>query len=320
MCGLRRLAPLLFAWAFVLAATASCDLAPSTWPTLWNDPERMVAIGDLHGDLEKARSALRLAGAIDENDLWIGGELVVVQTGDICDRGPYDRAIFDLLDRLAAEARDAGGAVQRVLGNHELLNATGYMNYVAPGGFAAFYDFFDLYADDPTLADFPEEERPRRGAMRPTGPYALVLAQADVARRIGRTVFVHGSLLPDHAEYGIERMSDETRAWLRGEREAPPTIVSGIENPMASRRFGYDPDQTTCDLAEEALDAAGAERMVIGHTIQYDGANSVCGGHVWRIDTGMSSYYKDGPVEVLELTPRGARVLTADDGVENMVK
>ncbi len=36
-------------------------------------PVRVVAIGDLHGDLEAARSALRLAGAIDEQDQWIGG-------------------------------------------------------------------------------------------------------------------------------------------------------------------------------------------------------------------------------------------------------
>jgi hypothetical protein len=115
-------------------------------------------------------------------------------------------------------------------------------------------------------------------------------------------------------------MNDETSAWLRGERDAPPTYMSGTETPMTSRRFGYDVDDAACDLAAEALDAAGAARMVIGHTIQYGGANSVCAGAVWRIDTGMSSYYKDGPVEVLELTPEGARLLTADDGVKNMVR
>src|SRR5262245_15699758 len=40
-------------------------------------PDRTVAIGDLHGDLDAARRALRLAGAIDANDKWIGGKLVV---------------------------------------------------------------------------------------------------------------------------------------------------------------------------------------------------------------------------------------------------
>ena len=35
-----------------------------------------MAIGDLHGDLSAARTALRLAGAIDSTDTWIGGDLV----------------------------------------------------------------------------------------------------------------------------------------------------------------------------------------------------------------------------------------------------
>lgn len=42
-------------------------------------PERLVAIGDLHGDLQKARRALRLAGVVDEKDRWVGGKTVVVQ-------------------------------------------------------------------------------------------------------------------------------------------------------------------------------------------------------------------------------------------------
>ncbi len=71
--------------------------------------ERIVAIGDLHGDLEVTQRVLRLAGAIDENDRWIGGDLVVVQTGDQLDRGDDERAILDLFARL----RDEAEAVQR---------------------------------------------------------------------------------------------------------------------------------------------------------------------------------------------------------------
>src|SRR5580700_4901918 len=56
---------------------------------------RIVAIGDLHGDLDHARRALRLAGAIDVQDQWTGGRLVVVQTGDEIDRGDDDRSILD---------------------------------------------------------------------------------------------------------------------------------------------------------------------------------------------------------------------------------
>src|SRR4051794_38999116 len=63
-------------------------------------PARIVAIGDLHGDLEATRAALKLAGAIDDKDHWAGGALMVVQTGDQLDRGDGERAILDLLDRL----------------------------------------------------------------------------------------------------------------------------------------------------------------------------------------------------------------------------
>lgn len=42
---------------------------------------RLVAIGDLHGDLRKARRAFRLGGLTDENDRWIGGTTTAVQVG-----------------------------------------------------------------------------------------------------------------------------------------------------------------------------------------------------------------------------------------------
>lgn len=40
---------------------------------------RLVAVGDLHGDLGKARRAFRLAGLIDAQDRWAGGTTTVVQ-------------------------------------------------------------------------------------------------------------------------------------------------------------------------------------------------------------------------------------------------
>ena len=42
----------------------------------------------------------------------------------------------------------------------------------------------------------------------------------------------------------------------------------------------------------KALDALGLRRMVVGHTPQITaGINACCGGRVYRIDTGLSSFY-----------------------------
>ena len=41
--------------------------------------DRLVAIGDLHGDFNKTQRAFRLAGLIDEADHWCGGTTTAVQ-------------------------------------------------------------------------------------------------------------------------------------------------------------------------------------------------------------------------------------------------
>ncbi len=48
-------------------------------PTFLPAVPRLVAIGDLHGDLGKARRAFRLGGLTDVNDRWIGGTTTAVQ-------------------------------------------------------------------------------------------------------------------------------------------------------------------------------------------------------------------------------------------------
>ena len=51
-------------------------------PTFVDSNGRLIAMGDVHGDYDAAINALKLAGAIDDNLSWIGGDLTIVQTGD----------------------------------------------------------------------------------------------------------------------------------------------------------------------------------------------------------------------------------------------
>ena len=51
---------------------------------------RVVVVSDVHGDLEKFLEVLKRAALLssDGKNEWIGGTAVLVQTGDILDRGP----------------------------------------------------------------------------------------------------------------------------------------------------------------------------------------------------------------------------------------
>nr|MDA3865108.1 metallophosphoesterase [Deltaproteobacteria bacterium] len=91
---------------------------PNNFPNTGNkkkllppDCPRIIAIGDLHGDLDVARQTLQLAGAINKSGKWIGKKLIVVQTGDILDKGDQEKKIINLFARLKKEAARKGGAV-----------------------------------------------------------------------------------------------------------------------------------------------------------------------------------------------------------------
>jgi hypothetical protein len=278
---------------------------------------RIVAIGDLHGDLEATRRALRLAGAIDLEDRWIGADLVLVQIGDQLDRGDEERAVLDLLEKLVHEARAAGGAVHLLNGNHELMNVEGDMRYVTPGGFADFLDVDGVDLNDESLSDIPLDQRARYAAFAPGGPYARLLARRNVVTVIGDNVFVHAGLLPHVVAYGLDRLNSETRQWVLGERPDPPAILLPHDGPVWDRHYSDQPDASDCALLEQALAMIGGKRMIVGHTIQEEGITPACGGRVWCIDVGMSSGCEGAPPAVLEIVGDRVRPITAEPAVDS---
>ena len=293
-------APLLAA-PFASASSPAPLAAPAADPlTRVPAPARLIAIGDLHGDLAATRAALRLAGAIDEKDHWIGGPLVVVQTGDQIDRGDGERAILDLFDRLADDARAAGGAVISLNGNHEIMNVQLDFRYVTDGGFHDFNAVAGTNLADPRLGKVAESARERASSFLPGAPYARRLARRDTIALVGDTLFVHGGVLPKHVKYGLTRINLEIKSWMNGERPAPPEIAIAEDGPVWTRRYSAAPDVEDCKVLGEALAAASAKRMVVGHTVQRGGISSGCDDRVWRIDVGLSHYY-GGDSEVLEI-------------------
>lgn len=62
--------------------------------------------------------------------VWTGGDAVVVQLGDILDRGDAEIATLMLLRQLGRQAEAEGGAVYILNGNHESLNVCGDFRWV----------------------------------------------------------------------------------------------------------------------------------------------------------------------------------------------
>lgn len=115
------------------AASTKCE---------WTGIEKIVAVGDIHGDYDNFIKILKAVGIVDDALHWKAGKTHFVQTGDIIDRGPEAKKAFNLLMRLEKEAEQAGGRVHFLIGNHEEMNITGiafdYAGYVTVKQFISF--------------------------------------------------------------------------------------------------------------------------------------------------------------------------------------
>lgn len=180
----------------------------------------MVAVGDVHGNVDGFVAILRRAALLDASNRWIGGSSTLVQTGDLTDRGLGVRAALDLLMALETEARRTGGRVVPLLGNHEVMNLLGNTRDVNPDLYAAFADAESESRREAAWAAYAKlaETQPRgasglpppydqtreawmaahppgyleyRDAFGPRGRYGAWLRQRDIAVRIDGTLFMH---------------------------------------------------------------------------------------------------------------------------------
>ena len=83
-----------------------------------------TAVGDIHGDLRKAISSLELAQVLQEVNgqvRWAGGDTVVVQLGDVLDRGDSEIGVFRGFGRTATSEMWNIQQIWKQQGNHGLL-------------------------------------------------------------------------------------------------------------------------------------------------------------------------------------------------------
>ncbi|CAK7322494.1 unnamed protein product [Dovyalis caffra] len=302
---------------------------PVSLQTRYPAPDRLIAIGDLHGDLEKSKQALRLAGLIDGSDNWAGGSATVVQVGDVLDRGDEEIKILYFLEKLKREAMKVGGNFITMNGNHEIMNIEGDFRYVTKLGLKEFENWAywyclgnemkslcvglekpkDIYDGIPltfrgVTSDILHGIRARIAALRPNGPIANKFLSKNVTVLVvGDSIFVHGGLLAKHVEYGLERINEEVRDWISGLMgKAAPGYCKGRNAVVWLRKFSDIEKNCDCAMLEHVLATVpGLKRMIMGHTIQKDGINVACNNRAVRIDVGMSKGCINGLPEVLEI-------------------
>ncbi len=303
------------------------------------EPERIVAVGDLHGDYFAWLDIAHAAGLIDAAGHWGGGRTPLVQLGDIVDREPDSLQIIRSLQQLQAEAPRAGGKVVVVLGNHGAMNLLGDNRYTTPGGYTAFADDRSparreqLYialrpkleganpkarpseVRDAWIAEHPLGWVEHRQAWSPSGELGRWATSNPAVVKIDGTLFVHGGLSAEYARLPIDEINRRVAAAMAKADDGPSTILNDPLGPLWYRGLVMrDADAEAVRLKEvlppkpltvdqeldTVLDAYGAQRLVIGHTPDLKGIEFLGSGRLARIDTGNSRAY-GGPLSWLEI-------------------
>lgn len=187
----------------------------------------IVAVGDVHGNLDGLTAILQKSGLIDRANHWIGGRATLVQLGDMVDRGARSRAVLDFLMALQREAPQKGGSVRISLGNHEVMNIMGDLRYVVPGDYeafvdnrseqrrnSAFRDYSRLEARNGRVADeaawmkaHPLGFVEHREAFGPRGKYGKWLRTLPAVNKVGDTIFLHGGIDPALNAQSIDQIN-----------------------------------------------------------------------------------------------------------------
>jgi len=203
------------------------------------DTRRTVVIGDIHGDLEGLTAILRQAGITDASNRWAAGNTIVVQTGDMTDRGARVRGVLDLLIALERQASTAGGRLVVLLGNHEVMNLAGDFRDVSAEAYASFADAqsedrrrnayeayvrvcesraelfagtlpaaFQAMSRDEWMSAHPAGTIEYREAFGPSGRYGRWLRQKAAVLQLGDIAFMHAGINPATAPPRLDDINE----------------------------------------------------------------------------------------------------------------
>ncbi|KAH6564300.1 hypothetical protein BASA62_007984 [Batrachochytrium salamandrivorans] len=247
---------------------------------------RVVAVGDLHGDFEMSVETLQVAKIINGNLEWIAGNTILVQTGDVVDRGDDTIELYALLRDLTDQAKKHGGRLIQLLGNHEVMNMAEDLRYVSKEDIAS-YGGLDV----------------RLKAFSKHGDIGGYLRTLGVAAKVDGTVFFHAGADLKWSQLGVDVLNTLARQELvdQDAKYISKSKIFGSNGPLWYRGFALRKDYAFCDVVKAVLSNLKASRMVIGHTPTEDGMiDDRCNGLVYIIDVGISKAIR-GRIAALEI-------------------
>jgi len=272
------------------------------------ESERLIIIGDIHGDLKRFKKILIDAQIINNNLEWIAQppNTIVVQLGDQIDSANRtnnennwevleDTDMLYFTNTLDNIAMSKGGKVISLIGNHELMNTQGNFSYVSVKS-----------NNDSRINDY-----------LPNGKLSTILSKRPVVLKIGTLFFCHAGLKKCHLDLLKSINKDITyvnTVW----KKYMLNEINNVNDKLLFEKLFVDNDgilwNRELDTKENniyTLNEIQCIYMFIGHNTVEN--VSLLNGTTWFVDTGISRAYGKSSYQYIDINNYNINIKQIDE-------
>ncbi len=286
-------------------------LAPDDIPWKFQTNSRIIAIGDIHGDLGALRYNLEQNGVIDSGGDWIAGSDHLVLNGDLVNQGTDSFGVLNFVIELQKRAKVKGGFVHTILGNHEMMLAQGKFNLLSPQD--------KIYFKNSIPGNSGSEKDQLLRAFTGNSKYAEFFTHLNSIIQINEMIFVHAGLGSWAVQTDFGSVNSTVRAWFSyfqtryspdlNPRPSPPLETEWVvhqganQSPLWTSEMFDDlndlaekKERMPVSVLQQILNKFKARYVIVGHIMTRDRRislnHSLYDKAVIQTDTGNSNYHQ----------------------------
>ena len=245
--------------------------------------EKIIIIGDIHGDIKRLKNLLKNENIINNNLEWLAHNIIIIQLGDqldslnrIVDIEDWeilnDIEVVNFTNILSKLALLKNSLFISLNGNHELMNILGNFSYVSKKSL----------------------NNDRINLFNKKGIYRNILAYRPLVVKINNLIFCHAGIKKHHLDIldkynkDIFYINDIWNKYLlldnldKIDTEIFNTIINNDEGIIWTRNI-YDINEN-----KYVLNKLNCTYMFVGHNTVN---NIILNNNIWFVDSGLSRSY-----------------------------
>lgn len=245
---------------------------------------KLFVLSDIEGNFGAFRKLLQANKVVDENYNWTFGDGHLVLTGDFFDRGNQQTEVLWLIYSLEEKAKDAGGHVHFILGNHEIMNMNGDLRYL-----------HGKYLENSGLIN--EDYLVLYGEQSELGRW---LRTKNIVEKIGNILFAHGGISAEvnSLDIPVSKINKLSRPYYQDTtykfNDENLDVLYSDWGPFWYRGYYGGSSKATSQQIDSTLSIYKVKHIATGHTVVADTISILYNGKVINTDVHHAKGYSEG--------------------------